>query len=368
MRREAADRTAEPAPAGAAAPRQGRFQRLMKRAWWLHSFGALAFGVGVMLFARKGLDHADKVLTVLGLSWLLVFVAFRFIVGAANTSPDERRARKGLRLVTNYVIKQLYQQMFFFLVPLYASSATWSLTSYNWWLVPILLVFAVVSTMDLVFDNFIMERRWIAATMYGFCVFSVLNLNLPLVTAFNHFDSLLLAAAATAPTVALLTFRAKSVLAPAGMLMTAGVTGVLVLAVYFGRFAVPPAPMAMPHAGVGHGAPGQYECVPGPVDRMSRDQLDQLRCVTQINDPSHTGDTIVHVWRAGGRVLSRQTPELMEGSCPGGVYRSYLGEARLPEEPRATWSCTAETADGQLVGRVTWRVTDALLDRSDQAP
>src|SRR5690606_16358141 len=158
---------------GDARPRS-RFQRLMKQVWWLHSFGALAFGVGVMLFARKGLEHADKVLTVLGLSWLLVFIAFRFIVGAANTSPDERKVKKGVRLLTNYVIKQLYQQMFFFLVPLYASSATWSLTSFNWWLVPLLLCFAVLSTMDLVFDNFIMEHRIIASTMYGFCVFGVL--------------------------------------------------------------------------------------------------------------------------------------------------------------------------------------------------
>jgi hypothetical protein len=356
MRHEAADRGGAPP-----AHRQGRFQRLMKRAWWLHSVGALAFGCGVMLFARKGLEHADKVLTVLGLAWVLVFVAFRFIVGAANTSPDEKRTRRGLRVVTNYVIKQLYQQMFFFLVPLYASSATWSLTSYNWWLVPILLAFAVVSTMDLVFDNFIMERRWLAATMYGFCVFSVLNLNLPLVLEVSHFEALLIAAAATAPTVALLTFRVKTVLAPAGMLMTSGVAAALVLAVYFGRFAVPPAPMAMPHGAVGHGAPGEYECVPGPVDQMRRDQLDGLRCVTQVSDPGDSGDRVVHVWRASGRVVARQTPEQMMPAtgCPGGVWRSVLGEAALPKNPRGTWSCTAETEDGQLIGRISWRVVEA---------
>src|SRR5690606_33267688 len=162
-------------------------------------------------------------------------------------------------LLTNYVIKQLYQQMFFFFVPLYASSATWSLTSFNWWLVPLLLCFAVLSTMDLVFDNFIMEHRIIASTMYGFCVFGVLNLNLPLVFGFRHFDALLIAAAATAPTVALLTFRMRAVLSARGILLTAGVTAGLVVAAYYGRAAVPPAPMAMAHGSVGHGAPGEYE-------------------------------------------------------------------------------------------------------------
>jgi len=344
-------------PVGAAVPRPGRLQRLMQKAWWLHSFGALAFGAGVMMFARKGLDHADKVLTVLAVSWLLIFVAFRFIVGAANTSPDEKRTRKGLRLVTNYVIKQLYQQMFFFLVPLYASSATWSLTSPNWWLVPILLVCAVLSTMDLVFDNFIMEHRIIASTMYGLCVFGVLNLNLPLVFGFQHFDALLVAAGATTPTVALLTFRMKAVFRPRGVALTFGVTFGLILAAYYGRVAVPPAPMAMSHGGVGHGAAGRYECVPGPLDEMRRDQLEDLRCVSQISEPGGLRDEIIHVWRQGRHEVARVTPEAM-ADCRGLVLKSVLGQTRLPADPKGTWSCTVETADGQLVGRVGWKVVD----------
>ncbi|HTE51338.1 MAG TPA: DUF5924 family protein [Kofleriaceae bacterium] len=338
-------------------PRVRRLHRLLKSAWWLHSFGALAFGVGVMLFARKGLEHADKVLMVLLLSWVLVFVAFRFIVGAANTSPDERRAKKGLRLVTNYVIKQLYQQMFFFLVPLYASSATWSLTSWNWWLVPILLGFAVVSTIDLVFDNFIMQRRVIASTMYGVCVFAVLNLNLPLVFGFQHFDALLAAAGATAPTVALLGFRLRTVLSPRGVLITSAVAIGMVIAVYYGRVAIPPAPMAMAHGGIGHGAAGEFECVPGPVSAIRRDQLDLLRCVTHITEPGGLRDEVIHVWRHDGRVVARVTPEPMP-ECERLVLRSTLGDARLPADPRGRWSCTAETGDGQLIGRASWRVVD----------
>lgn len=336
----------------------GRLRRLMQKVWWLHSFGALAFGVGVMMFAREGLDHADKVLLVLLLSWVLVFVAFRFIVGAANTSPDERKAKKGLRLVTNYVIKQLYQQMFFFLVPLYASSATWSLTSWNWWLVPILLTFAVVSTMDLVFDNYVMERRVVASTMYGVCVFAVLNLNLPLVFRFSHFDALLAAAGATAPTVALLGFRMKTVTSARGILITSAVSVAMVVAVYYGRVAIPPAPMAMTHGAVGHGAPGQYECVPGPIDTMPRDQLDLLRCVTHIVEPGGFNDEVVHVWRHDGRVVARVAPDAMP-ECEKVVLRSTLGDANLPADPRGKWSCTAETGDGQLIGRKTWRVVDA---------
>ncbi len=163
-------------------------KRLLRRLWWLHSFFALSFGVGVMLFARAGLGHADKILVALLASWLLMFVALRFIVGPANRREQEGLTRKGVRVATNYLIEQFYQQMFFFLTPLYASSATWSFASLNWWIAPLLLVCAVISTMDLVFDHFIMERRLLASAMYGLAMFGVLNVMLPLVGGFDHLE------------------------------------------------------------------------------------------------------------------------------------------------------------------------------------
>ena len=39
----------EPEPPTGAAPTPGRVARLVKKIWWLHSFVALGFGVGVML-------------------------------------------------------------------------------------------------------------------------------------------------------------------------------------------------------------------------------------------------------------------------------------------------------------------------------
>lgn len=141
-------------PGAPAPPPPSLLRRLIRKAWWLHSGFALSFGVGVMLFARAGLAYADKVMIALLGSWLLMFIALRFIVGPANRRENEHVLRKGVRVATNYVIKQFYQQMFFFLTPLYASSATWSLASWNWWLAPLLLVCAVLSTLDLVFDHF----------------------------------------------------------------------------------------------------------------------------------------------------------------------------------------------------------------------
>jgi hypothetical protein len=341
------------------APPAGRLQRLLRKAWWLHSAWALGFGVTVMLFARAGLAHADKVLMALCGSWLLMFVALRFVVGPANRKTDESVARRGFRVATNYVIKQFYQQMFFFLVPLYASSATWSLASFNWWPAPVLFVCAVLSTLDLVFDNFIMERRFLASVMYGLAMFGVLNVSLPLVTGMSHYQGLLLAAAATPVAVALLSFSVTTVLSPQGTVATVLATAGLLAAVWFGRALVPPAPLVMRESTVGHGAPGAFECLPASKHVILDSQLTQLRCGSLLVEPGGVKEKVVHVWRHAGREVARVHPD--ELACDGDdvVYRSTLDPALLATAPRGAWQCVTETEGGQLVGIRRFRVVGA---------
>ncbi|MDX2087327.1 MAG: DUF5924 family protein [Kofleriaceae bacterium] len=332
------------------APPPSRLRRIVRRLWWFHSLFALAFGVGVMLFARAGLAHADKVMMALFISWALMFVALRFIVGPTNRRENEGVARKGVRVATNYIIKQFYQQMFFFLTPLYASSATWSLSSVNWWIAPLLLACAVVSTMDLVFDNFIMERRWLAAAMYGLAMFGVLNVMLPLVAGFDHRNSLIIAALATPTSVALLSFSVKQVLSPQGVLLTLATSGALLGAVWYGRVAVPPAPLAMPESAVGHGTLGSYECLPGSKHEIRSDQLDGLRCGSLLREPGGLKETVVHAWSHNGRELARVSPVHMRCDGDGEVFRSEFPSALMPRDPLGTWACTTYTIGGQLVG------------------
>jgi hypothetical protein len=336
-------------------PPKSRLRGLAKKAWWLHSLGALSFGVSVMIFARKGLAYADKLIMVLGLSWLLMFVALRFIVGPSNRSVDEHITRKGVRLVTNYIIKNLYQQMFFFSVPLYAASATWSLAAFNWWLPPLLLVCAVLSTMDLIFDNVIMEHRVAASLMYGLALFAVLNLMLPMVFGMHHFTALLIAAGATAPAVGLLTFRVSSVLSAGGVTWTLIATGLLLTGAWFGRSCFPPAPLAMVDGAVGHGSMGSYECLPGKKTRMRADQLDGLRCGSLVSEPGGVRDAIVHRWKhRGATVASRM--EKVEGCEGEGQVDRSRPLAPLPADSLGGWVCSVETGDGQLVGIMRFEV------------
>jgi hypothetical protein len=353
-----------------AAPPPSRLRRILRKAWWAHSTFALTFGVGVMLFARAGLAHADKVMIALLASWLLLFIALRFIVGPTNRRPDEALLRRGIRVATNYVIKQFYQQMFFFLTPLYASSATWSFQSWNWWLAPILLVCAVLSTMDLVFDHFVMERRWLASAMYGLAMFSLLNVLLPLVAGVDHLTSLIVAAAATPASVALLSFSVRQVLSPQGALLTLGLTGGMLGAVWYGRGLIPPAPLAMPETSVGHGTRGSYECLPASAHRIPKDQLDDLRCGSLLREPGKPKEPIEHVWTLRGQELARVSPEELSCDTDGDteVWRSYFPKDKLPADPTGTWSCETVTLGGQLVGLRKFEVIKDAGSGSARSP
>ncbi len=349
----------KPEPADPSAPPPSRLKRLLKSIWWFHSFFALAFGVGVMLFARAGLAHADKVLMALFVSWMLMFIALRFIVGPANRKEQEGLTRKGVRVATNYVIKQFYQQMFFFLTPLYASSATWSLSSFNWWIAPVLLICAVVSTMDLVFDNFIMERRLLASAMYGLAMFGVLNVMLPLVGGLDHLSGLVIAACATPASVALLSFSIRQVVAPQGALLTVALTGVLLGLVWFGRALIPPAPLAMPETAVGHGAAGEYECLP-PSKRVIRaHQVRNLRCGSLLREPGGIKEPVVHVWTHDGREIDRVSPQRLPCDGDDVVFVSTLPQGRVPTDPTGSWICTTLTEGGQLVGVRKFKIIPA---------
>jgi len=308
-----------------------------------------------MVYARQGLRFADKLLVILALSWFLIFIALRFVVGRGR-DPDEKLAKKGLRLITNYVIKNLYQQMLFFLVPLYASSATWSLSSPNWWLPVLLLVFAVLSTMDLVFDNVVMEHRLLASAMYGVCMFGVLNLILPMVFAWPHFRALLVAAVLTAPAVALLSFRVGAIIRPLGLIVTVGAAAGMVAAVWVGRRAIPPAPTAMSAGAFGHGKPGEFECLPGRKHRIPSNQLHEFRCVTEVAAPGGLHDMVIHRWRHQGKTVYESVAARIP-SCEGQVLISRLSPA--PVDSTGRWQCIAETADGQLLGAVSVKVIEA---------
>jgi len=90
---------------------------------------------------------------------------------------SHRRVWARARFLVNYVNKNLYQQLLFFILPIYAGSTTWS--SRNVLFLIVLAVSAVLSTLDVVYDRVLSARRVLAAWFFAFNAFAVVSVALP---------------------------------------------------------------------------------------------------------------------------------------------------------------------------------------------
>jgi hypothetical protein len=88
--------------------------------------------------------------------------------------------------------------------------------------------------------------------------------------------------------------------------------------------------------------------------------LREVIAVTDVVVPGGKGDRLVHVWRHDGVDLHRAPEDASRVEGPSGTVRlrSALFAENLPEELVGPWSVDVETDDGQLVGRVTFRVVN----------
>jgi hypothetical protein len=195
-----------------------------------------------------------------------------------------------------------------------------------------------------------MERRLLAAAMYGLAMFGVLNVMLPLVVGLDHLNGLFLAALATPLSVALLSFSIRQVFSPQGALLTIASTAGLFGAVYLGRTTIPPAPLSMPEGAVGHGTRSSYECLPPSKHAVRANQLDGLRCGSLLREPGGLKERVEHSWVFNGREIAREEPKHLPCDGEGDVFVSEFPAAAMPKDPTGKWWCITYTVGGQLVG------------------
>ena len=331
-----------------------------RKLWWLHSLYALGLGTTVVLFAQRGFAHARWLAVSLGLAWLLVVAFFRlFGSGARQTNVDAAppKARLGFYAMT-YALKNLYQGMLFFLLPFYWRSTTFGAP--NAWFIFLLGVCAIVSTLDIVFDRYLMRFRSLASIFHGITLFGCINLIIPaLLPNTRSLVSLLTATAITVvgfwtlhvPPSALrqrlhVAFLATSVFSAVSL-------------IYFARVAIPPVPLHVAHAGVGPALLDDGRLAM-EVKMLHSSIISQLLAVTDVVNPGGRGDRLLHVWRRDGLEIRRSTDEIARVPGPHGTVRiqSSLAGHDLPRPLAGRWTVDVETEDGQLVGRTSFTVVD----------
>ena len=324
--------------------------------WWAHSAYAMTFGAIVMAYASKGYDNARWMVALLGLGWVVLILFFRlFGTGAGQKAKIHDTGAKVRFYVMTLVLKNLFQSMLFFLLPFYYKSATFDAP--NRFFVYVLGLLAVLSTVDVVFDQFVMRWKTPASVVYFFILFACLNLVLPALFPDTRALVTLLAAAGVAALVFFtMQVPVRHLARPLSILALLAFVGISVAAAYYGRRAIPPVPMHVVDGAVGPAVLPDGRLTMH-VSRLHESLIQEMHGLTDILTPGGHGDDLIHVWRHQG-VVVQQGPVTPGGKPPAGTVRlsSTLSAANLPPDLTGDWSIDVVTADDQLVGRVAFAV------------
>jgi hypothetical protein len=333
-------------------------KRHEKKLWWLHSVYALCLGMSVVFFAQRGFEQARILSVSVGAAWLLVVLFFRVFAKDRPINATEVQNKKpSLRFYAmTYALKNLYQGMLFFLVPFYFKASTYD--SPNFYFVVVLGLFAILSTLDIVFDRFVMRFRTLASFFHGLTLFACLNLVVPALFP----NTRTLVAVLCAAGLAVLSFftlhlRWQWLKRPPVVALLLAVMGAVVFGVYAARPYLPPVPMYVSHAAVGP-AVREDGHLTMEVSVLDVKALQRLVAVTDITLPAGKGDRLLHVWKKDGATIFRSVEETsrVPGAKDGVRLRSTL--SKVPEHAVGHWSVDVETDDGQLVGRARFVVIE----------
>ncbi|MGH7809100.1 MAG: DUF5924 family protein, partial [Candidatus Binatia bacterium] len=213
-------------------------QRHKDKLWWLHSAYALFLGIGIMWLGARNYIFLRVTVFHVGFIWL----SSLFLPKLLNHPRLSERWGLRLRLFINFFNKNLYQQVLFFVLPIYFASAT--LSSGNIIFVVLLGISAVLSTLDVIYDRHLSVRQSLTAIFFAFNLFALINVMLPVLWSMSNTWTTRIAAVMAALGFATLYNPFSQ---PRRLRIEFGVLAVTLLlaGVEFGRSFIPPAPLRL---------------------------------------------------------------------------------------------------------------------------
>ncbi len=313
--------------------------------WWLHSLWALAFGIGVMWLGSRSVAYLRLALIHVTFIWI-TSMALPYIVRSGTLSPAWRTRAQ---LVINYFNKNFYQQLLFFILPVYWLSTTPG--SSNVLFVALIATAALLSTMDLVYDRHVAMQRVLTALFFAFSVFAGAAAALPILWQVESVTTLWIAAVIAGAGATTLVISERRIDWQRSWFACGLIVLGLFVLVEYGRPFIPPAPLRLASASFGT----QVEVTDGPrisrpVTSTPRDWRGQVYVVTAIYAPSGLQDRIRHVWYHGTHPVKRtRFIDVDFGRTEG--YRLWSPLTLSRDLAGEALHVDVETEGGQLIGR-----------------
>jgi hypothetical protein len=250
--------------------------------------------------------------------------------------------------VVNYFTKNFYQQLLFFLLPVYyASASAWSA---NLLFVGFVAVSALMSTIDVFFDQHLSVRRGLTAVFFAFNLFACINVMLPVLWSISN--GVALRVSAVLAVLAFATIRyGFGELARFDRRRQIGLAAIaLVLLVALGRPLIPPAPLRVLQTEFGTGINRRVFQVTGPVGTLPAGWSGRVYGVTSIYAPLGLHDRVCHRWYQDGRLVFASPFYRLDGGRPEG-FRLWTSAPAADVKPGSRLTVEVWTEAGQLVGR-----------------
>lgn len=319
--------------------------------WWCHSVWSFLFGIAVMVLGAKKPTYARIILFHIGFIWATsLFLPMLRRLPRLSPAWAER-----LRLLVNYFNKNFYQQLLFFVLPIYYASTTFP--SRNAVFFAVLVLSAVLSTLDVVYDRYVSVYWYLTAIFLAFNAFVSVNVMLLVLFATRNEIALYLSTLPAAAIFVSMLYRFAGLRGQSLGMVTAGVGCFLIFVVHFSTPLIPPVMVSL--GDVSFGTAVIRRTIPNPMSELPPNYHGRLAVLAPIKAPFGLTAKIRHTWYRDGRLIPSADKDSQRfRAISGGRKEGYrYWTVRTIQEgwnPKRV-SVDVEMSSGQLIGRASLR-------------
>jgi hypothetical protein len=319
------------------------FHRHQQKLWWLHSFYALVLGIGFMWLGKRNFTYLRVAVFYIGFIWLSSLFLPKLLNHPHLPPPWPRR----IHLLINFLNQNFYQQMLFFVLPIYYASAT--LGSPNISFVALVGLSATLSTLDVVYDRHLSVKRSLTAVFFAFSLFALINVMLPVLWSVSNARAMRISAMLAFLGFVTLYYRTAQWRARSVALVLL-VALLLLGLVEWGRPFIPPAPLRLGDVQFGRAIQQESLQIESPVTELPPAAPLQLYGLTAIKAPLGLEERVRHRWYETGKLLCASPFYSITGGREKG-FRLWTSCTLSSIVPGTVLRLDLETEGGQLIGR-----------------
>lgn len=324
-------------------------EHFLSRHFWVLPVLGFSFGWASFVLVQRGeaLARGIAFLALAGWLWIIAepFVKNR---GLAKEHP------KVSAHLSNFINQSIQQEIYFFVLP-FLFAATHKEDIGQLIFTGLFVLAALISTVDPWYDRYISRYRTVSLAFHALCCFVSALVILPIVVKLPTGKSLVYALGFLLLWLVLVTPRVFSnVQGWKHRLFALAALCAIPLCIWLFRASIPAAGLSVNNATISTGVVNHEP--QDSVQRISTAQLSSgVYAYVAVQAPRGLAQEIAFRWQYGGH-SETITAQITGGRDAG--YRTYTMKSNFPTPATGLWTVDVLTAQGQLLQRLSFEITD----------